>query len=67
MKSKPLSIEFKSLKAKDRMICTRSNGTVGIISSVELERVPDPAQRPGPEEKLAANKTSAQYYQHLDL
>ena len=62
MKSKPLSLEFKSPMAKDRMICTRGNGTVGIISSVELERVPDPAQRPGPEEKLAVNMTGTRYY-----
>ena len=29
---------------------------------IELERVPDPARRPGPEEKLAVNKTNTWYY-----
>ena len=29
---------------------------------LELERVPDPAQRPGPEEKLAVNKLNTRYY-----
>ena len=29
---------------------------------IELERVPDPVRRPGPEEKLAINKPNTQYY-----
>ena len=29
---------------------------------VELERVPDPAQRPGPEEKVAVDKSNTRYY-----
>ena len=29
---------------------------------LELERVPNPARRPGPEEKLAINKPKTHYY-----
>ena len=29
---------------------------------VELEQVPDPARRPGPEEKLTVNKPNTRYY-----
>ena len=42
-------------------IGSKSSGeTINIIE--ELERVPDPARGPGPEEKLAINKTSTRYY-----
>ena len=32
--------------------------TIGLATPLELERVPDPAQRSGPEEKLTVYKTS---------
>ena len=34
---------------------------------IELKRVPNPARRPGPKEKLAVNKTNKRYYVGLNL
>jgi hypothetical protein len=37
------------------------------LSVLELERVPDPARRPGPIEKLALNKARSRYYPGTNL
>ena len=36
-------------------------------SKVGLKREPNPARRPGPEEKLTVNKISTRYYLRLNL
>ena len=34
---------------------------------LELEQVPDPARRPGPDEKLSVNKPNTRYYSGSNL
>ena len=41
-------------------LCPEQNLVPQIL--VELERIPDPARRPGPEEKLAVKKPNTLYY-----
>ena len=42
-------------------------GELASILQIELERVTDTAQRPGPEEKLVINKPNTQYYPGQNL